>query len=308
MKDKLAALLLILAVLLSGCNAVEKTTVSDSMDSEKPVVVATIFPIADLLKQIGGDKIEVITLLPAGASPHHFEITPKEAKIISRGKLLVSVGAGLDPWAERIAKGLAGQMAELVISDGLTLLPFKGKDHHDQNIPANKGDPHIWLDPIFVKEKVAPILAESLGDLWPQHQGAFQNNLLNLQEQLEELHQSFTQLAADFAERRFISFHSTWAYLGKRYDLSEVESVLEYPGEEPSAGWLAGLIKLAQREQLGIIFIEPQFNPKPAEILAQEIGGRVFILDPLGGENVDGRDDYFKLMNYNFSILQEALK
>ena len=308
MQDKLIALLLTLALLLSGCGLKEKATLGDVEHNDKPTVVATIFPIADLLKQIGGEKIEVITLLPAGASPHHFELTPREAKAISGGELLVSVGAGLDPWAERIAKGLVGQIAQLVISDGLTLLPFKGGEHHDHDVPANRGDPHIWLDPIFVKEEIAPMLTEALQEHWPQHGEAFQNNLFSLQEQLEEMHQSFSQIAADFTERRFISFHSTWAYLGKRYNLSEIESVLEYPGEEPSAGWLAGLIKLAKQEQINTIFIEPQFNPKPAEILAQEIGGRVFVLDPLGGENVDGRDDYFKLMNYNFSILREALK
>lgn len=310
MKKQWLIFCLIIIFLLSGCNVKEKTVINELSVNENPIVVATIFPIADLLKQIGGEEIEVITLLPAGASPHHFELTPKEAKIISQGELLVSVGAGLDPWAERIAKGLAGQITELVLSDGIDLLPLEREEHqgHSHQIHGKEGDPHIWLDPVLTKEEIAPMLAEILIEKWPENGEVFQNNLLSLQEKLERIHQNFTEIAEGLSERKFISFHRTWSYLGERYNLREVESVLEYPGEEPSAQWLAGLIKLAKQEEISIIFIEPQFNPKPAEIFAQEIGGKVFVLDPLGGENVDGRDDYFKLMQYNFSILQEALK
>lgn len=293
--------LLIVLILLSGCSQGTEEVIGEQIEQKKPILVATIFPLADLAREIGGDEVAVISLLPPGASPHTFEPTPREMRVVSQAQVLVSVGAGLDLWGQKLMRTTGVDLRELVVTETLDLLPLIGHEHGD-------GDPHVWLDPYLVKEEIAPKIAETMAAQWPELAPIFQKNLMDFQAELAELDLELEAFSSSFRENKFISFHATWGYLAQRYGLWEIASVLEYPGQEPSAQWLKDLTDLAKTEGVKIIFIEPQFNPRPAEILADELGGQVFILDPLGGEAVPGRDSYMRLMNYNLNVLKEALQ
>src|SRR5512140_3951769 len=107
-------------------------------------VVATIFPIADLVRQIGGDAVDVITLLPPGASPHTFEPTPAQMREVAGARLFVRVGAGLDTWTEKLLAARSPGLTVLTLTDGVPLLSLT--DAHSDGTPAGGGDPHIWLD------------------------------------------------------------------------------------------------------------------------------------------------------------------
>lgn len=267
------------------------------------IVVATIPPLADVAGQLGGDLIEVEALLPPGASPHTFEPRPAQVRSIARAKLLVAVGAGLDEWALRLASDGNAQVlfaAEAVERAGLGLP--SGADEHGHGT-AGAIDPHVWLDPVAVRDAIAPALAEALIELLPEHAGSIRENLEAFQRQLDAVDQEVRALLDALPERAFISYHSAWGYFARRYGLREVASVAGFPGQEPSARWIASVVETARRHGVRVIFAEPQLSPKAAQVIADEIGGEVLLLDPLGGGELSR---YVDLIRFNASALAKA--
>ncbi|HHV62259.1 MAG TPA: zinc ABC transporter substrate-binding protein [Firmicutes bacterium] len=260
-------------------------------------VVATIFPLADIARQIGGNRVNVTTLLPPGASPHTFELTPGQAREIANADVIIRVGSGLDDWALRSREGGRGLPPVIIVLTG------NSSDHDHAH-----GDPHIWLDPVRVKDEIAPRIAEALAAKAPDARELFESNLRKYQGELEILHDHIARVIRKCRTKKYISFHSAWRHFGARYGLTEVASIEEFPGREPSARWIANIVNLARKNEVKVIFAEPQFSPKVARAIAGEIGGRVLLLDPLGGEGIQGRDSYLGLMNYNLSIFEEALQ
>jgi len=169
-------------------------------------------------------------------------------------------------------------------------------------------DPHIWLDPLLVKDLIAPFIAAELKSVCPKKSVFIDGNLASFQQELEILHEEIAALTASFSGKRFISYHSAWGYFADRYGLEEVATLEEFPGKEPSAKWLSELISLADLHDIQVIFAEVQLGTKAAETIATEIGGEVLLLDPLGGESLPGREDYCRLMRYNAAIFQKALQ
>lgn len=275
-------------------------------------VVATIFPLADIARQIGGSRVVVTTLLPPGASPHTFELTPGQAREIATADVLIRVGSGLDDWALRSQEDGRWLPPVVVVLTGDSS-GLADRDHDRDHAGAGDhahthGDPHIWLDPVRVKDEIAPRIAGALASVAPDARDSFESNLRQYQGELQDLHAHIAQAIEKCRTRRYISFHSAWRHFGARYGLIEVASIEEFPGKEPSAGWIANVVDLARRSGVKVIFAEPQFSPKVASAIAGEIGGRVLLLDPLGGKDIKGRDSYLSLMEYNLSIFKEALQ
>ena len=266
-------------------------------------VVASIFPLADLVRQIGGKWVDVETLLPSGASPHTFEPTPRQFREFSRAGIFVRVGAGLEMWAEKMLLARRTPPILVTATEEVTLL------RETTGVGGEKhGDPHVWLDPVLVREQIIPQIADRLIQLAPQHKSYFQERTKHYLSKLEELDRDFKQRTTRWSHRKFIVFHSSWRYFAQRYGLEEMVAILESPGKEPSARWIARMVDLARKYQITIVFTEPQFNPRPAQVVAQELGGRVLVLDPLGGEGLPGRNNYLGLMRYNVETLEEALR
>ncbi len=300
--------------------------------SKKPAgaevqVVTTIFPLATILQNVGGELVHVTTLLPAGASPHTYEPTVEQAKAVSRADLLVYIGGGLDDWVLKMAAAAEKGCAAVEVLGFLegSLLPFAAEgvagagkerpagerrpgDHTHSHSHLHSYDPHVWMDPLLVQEKIAPALAEILVALRPANEKQFEQNLKTFQAELQVLHADIEAALHGFSGKRFITYHSSWNYFASRYGLGKPVHVEEFPGQEPSAKWLTELVKLARELEVKVVFAEPQLSSKAAAVIAAEIGGRVLILDPLGGEGLPGRDSYSGLMRYNLEILHEGLQ
>jgi ABC-type Zn uptake system ZnuABC Zn-binding protein ZnuA len=128
------------------------------------------------------------------------------------------------------------------------------------------------------------------------------------QEKLERLHREIITTIDGFSRKKFISYHSAWNYFARRYGLEEIAAVEPFPGQEPSARWLAQLVHLAKEYQVDVLFAEPQLSSKTAKVIAGEIKGRVLILDPLGGAGIEGRECYLDLIRFNLEIFRVALE
>ncbi|MBE3575335.1 MAG: zinc ABC transporter substrate-binding protein [Firmicutes bacterium] len=309
---------------LSAAPSTPAARIQAKGSSEAPVVVvATLFPLADLVRQVAGPAVQVVTLLPPGASPHTFEPSPGLLQQVAKARLLVYVGAGLDDWGAEMARSAN---PHLVVLEGTRVVPTlpvvaphvgggPGPDGARQG-PAHAGDdehphggvdPHIWLDPIRMRDDLAPAVARALAQVEPARAAEFQTNLKRLQASLTALDADIRYQLRGLKERRFIAFHGAWQYFAARYGLEQVASIEASPGQEPSAAWMADLVMTARKLRVHVIFAEPGFSPKAAQVLAGEIGGRVVMLDPLElGET--GRDTYQSRMREAVATLARALK
>lgn len=264
-------------------------------------VVTTIFPLADIVKQIGKDAVQVTALLPTGASPHTYEPTVEQTRAIAGADVLVFIGGGLDDWALKlspangkpVALGLMEHINEQLLTD-----PHR----------PGPADPHVWMDPLLVTDLIAPLITEELQAACPEESAFFAGNLDAYQQELETLHKEISALVASFSQKSFISYHSAWHYFAARYGLEEVATVEESPGKEPSAKWLSALVELANLHDIRVVFAEAQLGTKLAAMIAREIDGKVLLVDPLGGPGIADRESYLQLMRYNAKIFQQALQ
>jgi zinc transport system substrate-binding protein len=266
-------------------------------------VVVTLFPLADLVRQVGGDAVQVATLLPPGASPHTFVPTPEQVRAVAQAAVFVEVGAGLDRWAEKLRAARGGPMTVVTLTAGVPLLNA-ARDHGE----FHGGDPHVWLDPILVRDHCVPAILRALSQANPARQAAFEQGASDLTAALTRLDADIRGALAAVANRNYVAFHSAWRYFGKRYELHEVGVVESFPGKEPSAREVAALIEQARAAGVKVVLVEPQFNPRMAEQIAHDIGAHLAVLDPLGGPDLPGRTNYLELMRYNVQAFAKALR
>jgi zinc transport system substrate-binding protein len=262
-------------------------------------VVATIYPIADIVRQVGQEQVDVVTLLPPGANPHTFEPTPAQIRTVAEARVFVCVGAGLDAWTSKLLAARREPVTVVTLTDGLSLIGA---------VDGHGGDPHVWLDPLLVKDHMLPALVNALSREDPQGRPGYERGAAQFGDGLVQLDAEIHRAFAPLASRRYIAFHSAWRYFGQRYGLQEIGVVEAFPGKEPSAREIAAIVKRARDAQVRVVLVEPQFSPRAAEQIARDIGGRTLLVDDIGGPAVPGRSTYLELLRYDARAFAEALQ
>lgn len=264
-------------------------------------VVTTFSILEDFVRQVGGTKVEVTSLVPFGADPHAWEPTPKEARLVAEANLLVANGGGFDQWLLDLQKSAAQKDTPVVIaSEGLVSLA----GHHDHG-----GDPHFWLsvpNAIHYVENITMALIK----LSPADQEYFSARSRAYIEKLEELdHRLLEELGQiPAANRVIVAYHNAFSYLAERYGFAVVEFLVENPEAEPVAKDLARLVQLIKQQPRAVVFTEPQLNvgKRYVQTLANEAKAEIFVLysDSLDSEVTT----YLELMEHNGATLVEALR
>ncbi len=283
-------------------------------------VAASILPLGDFCREIGGDNVEVQVLIPPGASPHIFEPSPRMLADLTNAKVLVFVGAGLEPWLDKFMQARQGKKPAVVeATQGIELIT-EIPDHAEAAVPPaqpqvqeaghahahGSGNPHIWLDPILVQD-ICRRIAAAFVNLDPDNKVVYEKNLEHYLEQLAQLNQEITAATDTFTLREFVGFHPSFTYFARRYHLKEVGIIEVAPGREPTPRALQNIIQAIHRYGIKVIFSEPQFSPRIAEVLAKEAGVSVLQLDPIGGRP-PYNDNYIKMMHYNLATMAKAMK
>lgn len=277
--------------------------------AEQVNVVVSIYPLRDIVQQVGGDRVNVNFMVPPGASPHTFEPTASDMTKISKSKLFIIIGSGLEFWADKALKAARGKNTRIIVlSKGMKLLHEK-PDHeeHGGHHDNETADPHIWLDPLIVKD-MAQEIADTLAEIDPVNRSYYMGKVVSFKKELDQLHTEITESIKTFRTRGYVTFHPAWNYFSRRYGLNVLGVIEESPGKEASPKHIAGIIRAIRHSGAKAVFAEPQFNPKIAEVIAKEAGARVLFLDPIGSPDLKGRDGYLALLRYNLTILQEAMK
>ena len=271
--------------------------------AEKIKVIASITPLADFSRQVGGDTVEVKLLLPPGASPHTYEPTPKALKDISNARVFIKIGLGLEFWAEKLIRSTGHKNLIIVVSSSdLPLITYheKGNSHG-----SSGADPHIWLDPVIAKSIVTKI-EKAFAEADPQNAGYYRQNASIYREKLSRLDKEITDIVKTLRVKEYVTFHPAWNYFSKRYGLTVAGVIEESPGKEPGPRHIEKIIREIKRIGSKVVFVEPQFNPKIAEVIAKECGAKVVYLDPIGGEK--GRETYIDMMRYNIAVMESVMK
>lgn len=268
---KYLILIIIISVLLFAVVTLKKANLGLISKEEKIGVVVSILPLAEFVEQVGKDKVEVTVIVPPGADPHLFELTPVQLKKISQAQLYVEVGSGLNfelTWMDKI-KLIYKDMLICNSSIGITLVDK---------------DPHIWLSPRNAKTMVENI-SEALIKVDPLSQKYFKKNSIEYINKLDLLDQEIKARLEGVKNRRFISYHPSWGYFAKEYDLIQI--AIEDEGKEPSAASLVHIIDQTRAFNISIILVSPQYNIKSAEVVAKEVGAQIIKADPLSMDYIN---------------------
>jgi zinc transport system substrate-binding protein len=260
-------------------------------EDARPVVVASIYPIGDLVRILAGDLVRVEVLLPAGASPATFDVTPRQLRDLQDGSLFLMIGGGLDEWVARLSEGGGRHTPAVRLSDGIPLLEGGGHE--------GSGNPHVWLDPILVRDLLLPKMEEALVRVAPDGAVLIDLRTRLLSDSLTQLDQEIRAALEPLKRRAFLSTHAAWSYFALRYGLDEVGVIHSHPGQDPSSREMANLLEEAREHQIDCLFIEPQLGEVAARALATELSLPTCMLDPLGGPGVPDRDGYFQLLRFN---------
>lgn len=272
-------------------------------------VVTSTSVFADFIEQVGGERVEVFSIVPPGADPHTFEPTPREARSIATADLLVINGLGYEAWVEKLIHNAASpDLRVLVLSEGLEPLEgvsFSAHHHHEHD--HHDGDPHFWLDVTYAMHYVRRI-EEALSTLDPEGATLYRDRSSRYLAELEKLDGWIFERIAQIppANRVLLTHHDAFAYMATRYGLTLQGVLVRNPDREPSARELATLIQEVRRMGIKAIFAEPQINSTFAHSLAREARIRVAFLysDALTSEV----PSYIELMRYNANSLVEALQ
>ena len=286
--------------------------------SEKLRVIASIYPVADMVQQVGGDHVDVTFVLPAGASPHTFEPKPSLVKKISSARIFFRIGAGLEFWAEKFIDLAGPDLTTIVLSEGVSLIHTAGHHHenktgdpHDGSYISNHesrvANPHIWLDPAIAKSMVNKITAV-LCEVDHQHLTYYKLRGQNYLNDMDKLDRLIKVKVAKFNIKKYVSFHASWVYFARHYGLEPAGIIEAAPGRNPTPIQIKHIVTMIKRDHIRAVFAEPQLNPRAAEIIAREAEVNVLLLDPLGGPNLKGRSTYIDLIKYNLNVMQEAMK
>ncbi|CAN5413420.1 zinc ABC transporter substrate-binding protein [soil metagenome] len=274
--------------------------------AETPVItyVATIQPLYVILGELTQGRAEVTRILNPAGSPHTYDPLPSDALAASRATALFYVSPELDEWAAALDAKKKFQVIDCVPPDKLLML---GGDADDPHSVAGREapDPHFWSDPTVVKAAL-PCLVAELAALDPEGASVYQANAAKFSTGLDALDAEIAATLEPVRGKKVILFHPSFQYLLKRYGLVYAGVIEQFPGKEPTPGFLKDMTARLKSEGITAIFSEPQLAPRAAQALSEEAGVKLRELDPYGG--LTGTETYADYMRHNAAILREALQ
>jgi len=257
------------------------------------LVAASIYPIADVLRRVGGEQhVRALTLLPPGGAAKAYTPTKGQSDELARARLLVVIGLGLDDWARR---GLqAGR------EDGPRILDLSAV----VGCPSGT-DPYIWLDPQKMIRMVDRI-AKALSDVDPTGASRYAANAAAYQNRLRELDTLCAKQLESVPRKSFVTLDPTFGHFAARYGLKQI-AVPPAHVEDARRGAIDGVVAFVRKHQATCLFADPGFNVDPLDAIVEQANISFDRLDPLGTPGILGHGTYIDLMKTNLDALVEGL-
>jgi len=258
---------------------------SQNAQAEKKLAVfVSIAPQKYFVQQIGQERVDVQVMVQPGASPATYEPKPRQLAAISKTPIYFAIGVPFEKkWLKKITAA-SPNMRVVHTDHGIQKIPMAAHhheaEHHRDKDHQNRGelDPHIWLSPPLVMIQ-ARTIRDALQEIDPAHRSGYDTNYKAFVSKLADLDAEFRNTFAGRQGLQFMVFHPSWGYFAHTYGLKQVP--VEIEGKDPKPAQLKELIEHAKKNQIKIIFLQPQFSSKSAKLVAKEIGGQVAFADPL---------------------------
>lgn len=296
--NRLIVILTVFTLLIAGCAPASSSPTADSA-----ILTSTTF-LADIARNIAGDRLKVESLLPLGADPHSYQPTPQDAAKVADSQLLIVNGLEYEHFIESLLENAGGERKVVVASAGISPREDAGGGHG--------ADPHMWLDPNLVIRYVENI-RDGLIEFDPEGEAVYRSNAEAYIAELKDLDAWIVEQVSQVPpERRLlVTNHEALGYFAERYGFTIAGTVIESfsSGASPSAGQMAGLIAQIKSSGAPAIFLDASDNEALARQIADETG--VNVVTDLHLESLtDGAPaaTYVDMMKQNVTLIVNALK
>jgi len=250
---------------------------------DKPVITVTILPLKYFADQIVGNKIDVMCMVPAGSNPESYDPSPNQLVSLSKSKAYLAVGdLGFElAWLNKLQQN---QPALKIYKTSKDIhLIDNGKECNESHSHVESGshfgpDPHTWSSPKTARVIALNILTAII-DTDPENEKLYRKNFVRLIKEIDQTDSFLSKKLKPLKSRSFLIYHPALTYLARDYGLNQFS--VEFNGKEPTPQHLKGLIDVAKKNHIGVIFIQKEFDSKNAQILAQESGCKIAVIDPL---------------------------
>lgn len=293
---------IIVALAITGVGACANESTTD--DGTVTVAVA-FYPIEEIVRRVGGNNIEVATLVPPGDEPHEFEPTARQVADLENADVVFFLGNGFQPNLEKAIDALPDSVRRVDLLqagmlDGLSLI-LVGDD--------GGVDPHVWLDPRQM-QSMADAVAAVLGEISPELSDTYFDSSSEFGRELDALDDEFKRGLADCDVPVLITTHEAFAYLASAYGLTQLAIAGISPGDEPSAQALEEIAEAAKQNGVTTVFFEENLPPDLARTVADEIGAATSSLataETLTQSQLDAGESYLSIMRDNLQALRAGL-
>lgn len=308
MKRRILSILVCMAVLslcLAGCTG----NIAKKNKNGKLKVMASFYTMYDFAQKIGGDKVEVTNMVPAGTEPHDWEPSTKDLIEMEKSDVFIYNGAGMEQWVDDVLESLdTEELTSVEASKGIKLLKDNDAHEHDHQ-HGSENDPHVWLDPQNAKYEMNRI-KKALIKADPKNKDYYEANYKKEAAKCDELDQLYKEELAKVSKRELVVAHEAFGYLCKAYDLEQMGIEGLSADDEPDPKQMSEVIDFAKKHKVKTIFFEELVSPKVAKTIAKETGASAKMLNPLEGlsdKKIKAGQDYFSVMKQNLSAIKEAL-
>jgi zinc transport system substrate-binding protein len=246
-------------------------------ETQAPIVLVSIAPHKFFVEHIAGDTVNVMVMVPAGASLHTYEPTPRQMLAATRAVIWFRMGESFETKA---IDALVSHHPEMILVDlrqGLDLVPGTCNHDHGNCSHAHTKDLHFWLSARMAKTQTN-VIAEALIRSYPQHEALYRENLTKFHRELDQLDAKLTEELKPVAGRMIMVSHPAYAYFCRDYNLKQFS--IEFEGKDPTPRQLTRVLEEAREAHTKVIFVQPQYGNKGANLIAKTIGAKVVSLDP----------------------------
>ena len=317
-----AACALSASFVLGGCGM---SSPAKSVDDSKVQVVASFYPMYDFASKIGGDRVQVTCLVPAGTEPHDWEPSTADLKAFETADMLVYNGAGMEHWVHDVLESTTNdKLVAVEASKGAHLLELSpealaeetaehaaegGAHAHEHEDEDSKTDPHVWLAPENAKIEMNNI-KEALIEIDSDGRETYEANYEKWAAECDALDSEFTKGLSGVSNHSIVVSHEAFGYLCDAYGLTQMPIEGIEADAEPDADQMAKIVDFVKQNNVKTIFSEELVSPKVAQAIADASGAQVEELNPLEGlsdEELAAGEEYFSVMRSNLDALKKAL-
>jgi zinc transport system substrate-binding protein len=295
--------------LFAGCGTEKEPSASDTNDNqtqiEKLSVYASFYPMYDFALKIGGNKADVVNMIPAGTEPHDWEPTAADIAGLEEADIFIFNGAGIEHWAEDVLESL--QNKDLIAVEASKNISLMEDQHEDE---SEEFDPHVWLSPLNAKKEMENI-KKVFTQADPDNKDYYEANYNKYAAEFDALDEEYKDTLNAVPNKDVIVAHQAFGYLCSAYDLNQVPIEGLAPDSEPDPARVSEIIEFAKEHKVKVIFFEDLVSPKVSETIADAINAKTDVLNPIEGlssEQLKAGDDYFSSMRQNLQSLKAALE